>query len=265
MRVFSSGGGVQSTAALVLSAQGVFDFSTHVFANVGDDSENPETVEYVKDVIRPYAEAHGVEFIEAHKKRQGKYEQQTILGEIYRRKRSVVIPARMSNGAPGNRTCTIDFKIRVVDKWVAENGGRGSDVFIGLGITTDEIHRARFAPPEAVRGFTKNLVYPFIEQSITRSAAQAIVAAAGLPTPPRSACWFCPFHTRSEWLRLKNKQPHLFERAVNLERYINEKRECVMGKDKVYLHSSAQPLDQAVGDQMMFDDLDNCESGYCWT
>lgn len=41
MRVFSYGGGVQSTAALVLAAQGKIDYPTFLFCNVGDDSNIP--------------------------------------------------------------------------------------------------------------------------------------------------------------------------------------------------------------------------------
>jgi 3'-phosphoadenosine 5'-phosphosulfate sulfotransferase (PAPS reductase)/FAD synthetase len=48
IRVFSYGGGVQSTAALVLAAQGVIDYHTFLFANVGEDSENPDTLAYVR-------------------------------------------------------------------------------------------------------------------------------------------------------------------------------------------------------------------------
>ena len=43
LRVFSYGGGVQSTAALVLASQHKIDFKTFLFCNVGDDSENPAT------------------------------------------------------------------------------------------------------------------------------------------------------------------------------------------------------------------------------
>lgn len=43
LTVFSYGGGVQSNAALVLAAQGKLDCKTFLFANVGDDSENPAT------------------------------------------------------------------------------------------------------------------------------------------------------------------------------------------------------------------------------
>lgn len=55
LRSFSFGGGWQSTAALVLAARGVIDFRTFLFANVGDDSENPETIEYVHQHAMPFA------------------------------------------------------------------------------------------------------------------------------------------------------------------------------------------------------------------
>ena len=37
LKVFSYGGGVQSTAALVLAAQGKIDYQTFLFCNVGAD------------------------------------------------------------------------------------------------------------------------------------------------------------------------------------------------------------------------------------
>ena len=60
LKVFSYGGGVQSTAALVLAAQGRIDYQTFLFCNVGADSENPETLEYVEQVARPFAARHGL-------------------------------------------------------------------------------------------------------------------------------------------------------------------------------------------------------------
>jgi hypothetical protein len=48
IRAFSYGGW-QSTAALVLAAQGHIDFRTFLFANVGDDSEHPATLAYIRD------------------------------------------------------------------------------------------------------------------------------------------------------------------------------------------------------------------------
>lgn len=62
---------------------------------------------------------------------------------------------------------------------------------------------------------------------------------------------------------LRNKRPDLFDKAVEIEQYINEKRQSVLKKDKVWLHHACKPLGIAVGMQATFDDLENCESGYC--
>ncbi|MEU8804899.1 hypothetical protein AB0C35_45775, partial [Spirillospora sp. NPDC048819] len=59
IRAFSYGGGWQSTAALVLAAQGHIDFDRFLFANVGDDSEHPATLRYIREHAAPYAAAHG--------------------------------------------------------------------------------------------------------------------------------------------------------------------------------------------------------------
>ena len=61
MRVFSFGGGVQSTAALVLAAQGKIDYKTFLFADTGD--EHPDTYDYLNNVHIPYAESHGLEVL----------------------------------------------------------------------------------------------------------------------------------------------------------------------------------------------------------
>lgn len=265
MRIFSSGGGVQSTAALVLATQDKIDYPVFVFANTGDDSEHPDTLDYVRDISIPFAKKNGIEFVIRQKRRLGKHEHQTILGEVYRRKRSVPIPARMSNGAPGNRTCTLDFKIRVIDKFIAEEVEHDGSVTVGLGISTDEFHRAKYRKPVKTRGFIKSIEYPLIELRFSRSQCQQIIVKAGLPLAPKSACYFCPFHSRDEWIRLRNFRPDLFQKAVELERHINHKRLAVLQKDKVWLHQYLRPLDEAVGLQMTFDNLEFCEDGYCFT
>lgn len=117
-KVFSSGGGVQSTAALVLSAQGEIDYPTHVFANVGDRAESRHTIDYVANVLVPYAKANGIQWIEVAKRgRDGAAID--LLDKIESSEKSVPIPVRMAgSGAPGNRTCTVDWKIRPVAKYL---------------------------------------------------------------------------------------------------------------------------------------------------
>jgi PP-loop superfamily ATP-utilizing enzyme len=178
--------------------------------------------------------------------------------------RSIPIPARMSNGAPGNRACTSDFKIKVVNSFLKERGATEKNpATVGLGISVDEIHRARTESnfPEEI------LEYPLIDLRLTRRDCERIIRDAGLPIPPKSACYFCPFKSRSEWKHLKSDRPQLFDKAVKLELRLNEKRGNLK-KDWVYIHPDMVPLSQAVANEQMTLDQnpdENCESGYCMT
>src|SRR5688500_11880205 len=79
LRVVSYGGGVQSTALLVLAAQGYIDFPTFLFSNVGDDSEHPDTLAYVREVAFDYAGQHGIRMEELHRvPRRGRYKGQQL-------------------------------------------------------------------------------------------------------------------------------------------------------------------------------------------
>ena len=61
MRVISYGGGVQSTALIVLAVQGrIPPVEAALFANVGDDSEHPATLAYVRNVMQPWAAERGL-------------------------------------------------------------------------------------------------------------------------------------------------------------------------------------------------------------
>ena len=63
-RLFSFGGGVQSTAVLVLASQGRVQYDAFVFANVGEDSEHPDTIAYLHQVAMPFAQRHNIELLE---------------------------------------------------------------------------------------------------------------------------------------------------------------------------------------------------------
>lgn len=263
LRVFSYGGGVQSTAALVLAAQGKVDFPVFLFANVGDDSEHPATLRYVREVAMPYAERNGVVLHELrYTRRDGR--QPTLYEEVMGENRSVDIPMRVSNGAPGNRSCTERFKIRVVDRWLKEHGATAdAPGVVGLGISLDEFQRMRSDDPRYP--FKRN-EYPLIDMRLNRQDCRNIIERAGLPVPPKSSCYFCPFHRLTEWRRLKEEEPELFAKAAELERRVNEKR-TGFGKDPLWLTNKLIPLEQAVaGTQhtLFDDDVDDiCESGFC--
>jgi hypothetical protein len=279
LKVFSFGGGVQSTAALVLAAQGKIDYQKFIFCNVGNDSENPATIEYVEQYAKPYAAAHGVELIELQRYVKG--EPVTIYGRLMKpNSRSIDIPVRMSNGAPGNRSCTVDFKVKLVDKWLKDSGVRdvleaekkSSKLFgglqprplamVGLGISLDEFQRMHDSREE-----WKQNDYPLIDLRIDRAQCFEIIRESGLPIPPKSSCYFCPFHRPQVWQEMRTNEPDLFRKAADLEDTLNERRK-MLGKDAVYLTKFGKPLRMVTTDliqgQLFDSDDEKCaDAGYC--
>jgi 3'-phosphoadenosine 5'-phosphosulfate sulfotransferase (PAPS reductase)/FAD synthetase len=132
--VFSCGGGVQSTACLALAARGVIPYRTFIFANVGDKAEDPRTIAYVAEVLKPYAARHGVEWVEIQRRRRDGTPVD-LYDDLRRPLRAINIPVRMANGSPGNRNCTVEFKIKPIARWIKANA---PGCVLGKGISTDD-------------------------------------------------------------------------------------------------------------------------------
>ena len=243
MRYFSYGGGVQSTAALVLAAQGKLEADAFLFANVGDDSEHPATLRYLREIAIPYAQAHGLT-LEVLQRTDKHGQPVTLYGRLLSRERSIDIPVRMANGAPGRRSCTGDFKVKVTAKYAWHHGARANHpAVMQVGISFDERLRER---SDSGISYIK-LDYPLSRMGLTRQDCMNIIADAGLPIPPKSSCWFCPFHRLTTWQRMRDAEPDLFRAAVDLEKLINVRRKRI-GRDAAYLTGYARPLDRVVGD-----------------
>jgi hypothetical protein len=172
----------------------------------------------------------------------------------------------MDNGAPGNRNCTHSYKVQVVGKWLKENGATADNpATVCIGISTDEIQRVnnKKAMPY------ERPVYPLIDLGLDRSRCITIIKDAGLPVPPKSSCFFCPFHRPAMWSEMRRDEPELFWKAADLEATLNQRRDT-LGKDHVYLTRFAKPLPEAIAEaQDMLPgfgaDMDTCDEGYCWT
>jgi hypothetical protein len=267
LRVFSHGGGVQSTAALVLSAQGVVSFPVHLFANVGDDSEASETLDYVRDVSVPFAKAHGIDLVEVrYTKPDGS--QPTLLETMTNEGgKEILIPVRVAPVfAPGHRGCTKQFKVGVIHKWLRIQGASKKDpATVGIGFSIDEIHRAGKGKMWAA----EVIEYPLLDLKMRRSDCLHVIAQAGLPEPPKSACWFCPMRPQRDWAIMRRDDPKRFAASVQLERGLNERR-AGTGKNRVTLGISGRPLDEAIHEaQPSLFDQDGwgqtCDEGVCFT
>jgi len=60
--------------------------------------------------------------------------------------------------------------------------------------------------------------YPLHEWGMDRAACEQVIRDAGLPVPPKSACWFCPASKKAEILWLREHHPQLLSRALKIER-----------------------------------------------
>jgi hypothetical protein len=265
LRSFSFGGGVQSTAALVLAAQGHIDFRTFLFCNVGDDSENPATLVYVNEYARPFADEHGLELTTLQRVMVRTGETRTLYGEMTREgSHAQKIPVKLSNGKPGSRSCTVDYKVEVVSRELKRRGATAENpATIGIGISVDEIIRAN---PDKHKPHER-ITYPLLDLGIRRTGCEAIIRAAGLPVPPKSACWFCPMKRPEAWHEQRRTEPDLFAKACALEDRLNEGK---TGKQRVYMTRFGKPLREAIPDGVdllpLLDESDgNCDSGWCMT
>lgn len=200
-----------------------------------------------------YAYGHGIEMHELHrvpKKGQAKGQVETLWGRLMRDgSRSLPIPVRMADtGAPGTRSCTADFKIRVVGRWLQDHGASAEQpARVAIGISTDEYQRASSRRAEPY----ERPEYPLLHlewkggTGLNRNQCAELIRSAGLPVPGKSSCFFCPFHRPAVWRDMARDEPELFAKACQLEDTLNARRGG-LGKDRVYLTRFGRPLRELV-------------------
>ena len=60
--------------------------------------------------------------------------------------------------------------------------------------------------------------YPLVEWGWARERCIQAIEAAGLPVPPKSACFMCPASKRHEITWLAARHPHLLSLALTMEK-----------------------------------------------
>lgn len=160
------------------------------------------------------------------------------------------------------RDCTGDFKIALIKREVRnqlkQSGSRRAVQW--KGISLDEVHRMK---PSDVR-YSEHR-WPLIEKRMTRHDCLNWLERNGYPKPARSACVYCPYHSDTEWRRLRDEEPEAWDRAVEFDRRIRTGIHAVRGR--CFVHKQCVPLDQVDfstdedhGQQVMFGN--ECE-GMC--
>lgn len=157
------------------------------------------------------------------------------------------------------RQCSREYKTRPIAQAIRrqvlglkprQRVPRDTVVVQSFGISLDEARRAvairkRFVTDQK----WARPVFPILDRLMTRADCLTWLARFGnVPhAVPRSACVFCPYHTDTEWLRIK-ANPADWARAVEIDRALRAAG-TVANRDMrqvMYLHDSCKPLEDIV-------------------
>lgn len=250
--LWSSGGGVQSTAVAVLILQGKLPKPD--LAVIADtEREKQSTWDYLEQYTAPALEAFGVHIYRISK---DDYD----APDLYSGKDSdsILIPMfTRQSGSLGKLPtyCSTEWKQRVVRRF-ADEQFPDSQFRVWMGMSRDEERRIK-----PVSGKWQTW-YPLFEMLIRRGDCIRLVNDYGWPVPPQSSCWMCPNRRAEQWKSMSVDNPGEFRKAVQLEKSVR------LDDPDAYFHEWGIPLEEAVLVQLPKDgnlfDAERCDSGYCF-
>lgn len=209
--VVSYGMGVDSTAMLVGMHQRGIRPDAIIFADVG--SEKPGTYAY-RPIIEAWLAEVGFPALTVvryvpQRPRNGHYD--TLEGNC-------LVNITLPGMAFGRKSCSSKWKGEPIDAEVrrlfASHVRAGGIIERAIGYDA--------GPCDMRRGGVQargpwSWVYPLREWGWDRERCVAEIKGAGLPVPPKSACFFCPVTKPAELLELAATSPELARRAVEME------------------------------------------------
>lgn len=212
-RIQSNGGGANSMAMWRLSVELDQLPDLVVFADVGApdgrSGEWPDTYAYLRDVMVPDVEKHGVEHVWLTTDDYPIRGAESLLAYFEKLK---AMPARIS------RMCTVAAKIDRIKAFLADRFEGKEDLEVQIGFDANERVRAARDPHTLKASSDRRTnVFPLIEHDLCRCRCAELIRRHGFPVPPKSACFFCPFGSRRDFQALREQYPELFLRTQHLE------------------------------------------------
>jgi len=235
--VISYGGGVQSTALVVLAMSEGWDIDEIVHVDLLD-AESPATREYVSRFREWLRGVYGrdITIIE-----------RDLYGDMLARPGFTPVPWHgRREKFMLKRQCTREYKVQPLTRYLYDRYPAGR-IGLMLGISVDEYHRMRDSSVARIEH-----AYPLVDRRLTRWQCREIIERAGLAVPWKSSCWFCPFRSVVSQWALVQRYPDLAGMARALEDRINAER-CSRGKDEIVVLRVDMSAEQ--------DDF--CEAGFC--
>ena len=249
IQVFSNGGGVQSTAIIVLIAQNRIP-KPDLVVMVDTEREKTDVLKYQDEYVVPLCREIGVEYVRVKK---SQYTQHDVLLAS----NETVLPGFFTvlNDCNGKSPsfCSAKWKQEVFQRYLNERYGkeRSKDGFdVIMGISLDEYRRVKVTEGKWQKK------YPLIDLRLTRDHCVQIVDKFGRPTPIRSSCYMCPNQSDFEWKNLNH---------ADLELAINFEQELHRDYPYLFLHNSCANLDSIdfSKNQSQFN-FSFCDSGMCF-
>jgi hypothetical protein len=213
--VVSYGAGVDSTAMLIgLHARGMHPDAI-LFADTG--GEKPGTYGYLWHHITPWLEARRLPAVTVvrYEPRRFKRAPYSTLEE------NCLANQTLPSLAFGRKACSQKWKVAPMDRWVERHPRFRPYLRAGGKVTRAIGYDA--GPKDSKRGW--NLIgevrydywYPLRDWGWDRARCAAEILAAGLPVPPKSACFFCPATSPAELAQLRREHPDLAARIERME------------------------------------------------
>lgn len=141
----------------------------------------------------------------------------------------------------GRRQCTSEYKIKPLQRKMRELVGlqpgqrsRGVMAEVMVGISTDEAGRMKPARDKWQRNR-----WPLIELGMSRQDCLAWMRRKGYPTPPKSSCIGCPYHSDAQWREIK-ADPEQWGDVLEIDAAIREPVRGFVGRQ--YMHASRVPM-----------------------
>lgn len=239
LRVLSLGAGVQSSTVLRMSLAGELPPLDHaIFADTGWEPHAVYT--HLAELQDECSDAG----LPLHVVRHGNIRHDLLSTDPHQHFASIPFFVKHADGTTGmgRRQCTTEYKLKPIVKKQRELIGlqprqwapRTPQIEVVLGISFDETHRMR-DPHHPWQTHT----YPLVDLRMTRQDCIDWHAIRGVPSPPRSACVGCPFHSDHEWFRMRQSDSDSWADAVSVDAHL---RNGDPMRALQYLHRSCRPL-----------------------
>ena len=234
MRVISLGWGVQSFALAAMSALGELP-PVDVAIHADTTHERTETYQFAAKWT-PWLEERGIKVVTVSAS-------ETQTNPIVGRTPPLYTLSPTGDGGKLFRTCTHRWKVLPQERWIRkelrQRGIERKDWHVEkwYGITLDEWTRMR----DSDVAYITNR-YPFMEMEpkMRRSDVVRWLLNNDIDVPVKSACVFCPFHSREAWRELKHGENGDWVRAVNMDYALRHRRPGYL----CYVCNAREPLDR---------------------